>query len=186
MRLPVWGYHHWWIERFQRFGCYSCIGDGPVVAGMRGQANRRWRSLREPTTHRPHDERPYQPPQCVRRSGEAGPSCRSRPGTSRAEGATASSWPPITVRDGDGSIKAGGAEPVICSRRSHPRDREAGVLPLLHPARSQWPDSRCVPHRGASPADSSPDSSRASSRRRYGGNRVSSLPASVTDRSWRT
>src|SRR5215203_2937056 len=33
MRLPVWGHHHWWIERFQRFGCYSCVGERPSRGG---------------------------------------------------------------------------------------------------------------------------------------------------------
>src|SRR5215203_1102285 len=51
MRLPVWGHHHWWIERFQRFGCYSCVRENaPVVAVLLRQANRRCRSLQEPTT----------------------------------------------------------------------------------------------------------------------------------------
>jgi hypothetical protein len=41
MRLPVWRHHHWWIERFQRFGCYSCeeclveVGEG-AHAGLLG------------------------------------------------------------------------------------------------------------------------------------------------------
>jgi len=29
MRLPVWGHHHRWIERFQWFGCYR--GDEAIA-----------------------------------------------------------------------------------------------------------------------------------------------------------
>jgi hypothetical protein len=43
--------------------------NAPVVAGLLRQANRRCRSGGNRRPHRLHDERPYQPSRCVRRSG---------------------------------------------------------------------------------------------------------------------
>jgi hypothetical protein len=44
MRLPVWGHHHCWIERVQRFGCYNVR----VLPCQRGGDRRRAAHPRRP------------------------------------------------------------------------------------------------------------------------------------------
>src|SRR5215207_11593809 len=48
MRLPVWGHHHRWIERFQRLGCYRRIRKTLQSCRPAQAASWRCRSLQEP------------------------------------------------------------------------------------------------------------------------------------------